>query len=172
MRCNVRESDVPCNVVTLGSMGQKNLTIGSAVGVEEGRVEKMMEMGQARQGVVDETCCQWMIFKTCKGATHPKHEPSGLELEPHAGACDGQVCVTLRKMCVRRGVLSSCSIHPSTSYDRGPRGAMKIATCTCDDHDCCAPSWQTRPLLMEGKAGVTGVLSSAARRLPASVHPS
>ena len=69
MRCNVRESDVPCNVVTLGSMGQKNLTIGSAVGVEEGGVEKMMEMGQARQGVVDETCGQWMILKTCKGAT-------------------------------------------------------------------------------------------------------
>ena len=36
-------------------------------------------MGQAQQGEVDETCCEWMIFKMRKGATH---------LEPHAGACD------------------------------------------------------------------------------------
>ena len=40
-----------------------------------------------------------------------------LGLEPHACACDGQRCATLttlRKMCVRRGVLSSfCSILSS-----------------------------------------------------------
>ena len=39
-------------------------------------------MGQARHGVVDETCCEWMIFEMHNGTTHPKHEPLGLE--PHA----------------------------------------------------------------------------------------
>ena len=38
-------------------------------------------MGQAHQGVVDETCCEWMTCKMRRGAAHPK-------LEPHAGACD------------------------------------------------------------------------------------
>ena len=38
-------------------------------------------MGQAHQGVVDETCYEWMTLQMCKGATHPK-------FEPHAGACD------------------------------------------------------------------------------------
>ena len=45
-------------------------------------------MDQARQGVVDETCCEWMTFKMRKGATPPNHQP--LRLEPHASACDGQ----------------------------------------------------------------------------------
>ena len=38
-------------------------------------------MGQAHQGVADETCCEWMTFRMRKGATHPKRQP-------HAGACD------------------------------------------------------------------------------------
>ena len=33
----------------------------------------MMQMGQARQGVVDEICCEWMTFKVRRGATRPKH---------------------------------------------------------------------------------------------------
>ena len=43
--------------------------------------QKRRNMGQAHQGVVDETCCEWMTFKMRKGATDPK-------LEPHASACD------------------------------------------------------------------------------------
>ena len=35
-------------------------------------------------------------------------------LESHAGACDGQRCPTLRKMCVRRGVLSSLTVACTT----------------------------------------------------------
>ena len=38
-------------------------------------------MGQAHQGVVDETCCEWLTFQMRKAATHPK-------IEPHAGVCD------------------------------------------------------------------------------------
>ena len=64
----------------------------------------MMEMGLERQRVVDETRREWMTFKMRKSATHPKHEP--WILEPHATACDGQMCAT-QKMCVRRGVLFS-----------------------------------------------------------------
>ena len=33
----------------------------------------MMEMGQARQGVVDETCCEWMTFEARRCATRSKH---------------------------------------------------------------------------------------------------
>ena len=33
-------------------------------------------MGQAHQGVVDETSREWMTFTMCKSATHPKLEPS------------------------------------------------------------------------------------------------
>ena len=64
---------------------------------------KMMEMGQARQGVVGET------FTVRSSAKRPKHEP-------HAGACGGQVCATLRSMCVRRGVLSS-PCEPSSDIE-------------------------------------------------------
>ena len=55
--------------------------VGIEVCVVGSGVEKRKEMGQARQEVVDETCCAWMTFKMRKGATHTK-------LEPHAGACD------------------------------------------------------------------------------------
>ena len=62
---------------------------------------KRKELGQAHQGVVDETRCEWMIFKMRKGVTHPK-------LEPHAGACEDLIkSATLRKMCVRQDVLSA-----------------------------------------------------------------
>ena len=36
--------------------------VGSAVGVDGGGGEQMMDMGQAHQGVVDETCCERMTF--------------------------------------------------------------------------------------------------------------
>ena len=41
-----------------------------------------------------------------KGSTHPRHEPSGLD--PHAGACGGQMCATLRKC----GCDDVFSLHP------------------------------------------------------------
>ena len=56
----------------------------------------MMEMGQARRGLVDETCCEWMTFTMRKGATRPKHEPLGLG--PRGCACEGQRCATLTKL--------------------------------------------------------------------------
>ena len=65
----------------------------------------MMKVGQACRGVVNETCSEWMTFECAQGQ-HNSCE----HLEPHACACDGQRCATLttlRKMCVRQGVLSS-----------------------------------------------------------------
>ena len=41
------------------------------------RGTKMLDKGQARRGVVDETCCEWMTSKMRKGAT-PEHAPFGL----------------------------------------------------------------------------------------------
>ena len=40
----------------------------------------MMEMGQGRHGVVDETCCEWMTFKARRCATRPKHVLSCTQL--------------------------------------------------------------------------------------------
>ena len=66
--------------VRSGAQGSPASSHGNEVCVVKGGT-KRKEMGQAYQGVVDETCCEWMTFKMRKGATHPK-------IQPHAGACD------------------------------------------------------------------------------------
>ena len=70
----------------------------SEVGVDGGGAEQKEGNGQAHQEMVDETCGEWMTFKMRKGATHP--DLSRQALEPHASACDCQICATLRNMCV------------------------------------------------------------------------
>ena len=68
----------------------------------------MMKMGQARRGVVDETCCEWMIFKARRCATSPNHVLSHTNVRVKSQRCK-QVRDTdkTEKMCVRRGFLSS-----------------------------------------------------------------
>ena len=48
----------PPGRVAQGGRGLLIPVISSEFGVEGGGVEKKMEMGQARRGVVDETCCE------------------------------------------------------------------------------------------------------------------
>ena len=65
--------------VRSGAQGSPASSHGSEVRVVGGGGRK--GMGQAHQGVVDETCFEGMTFKMRKGATHPKRQP-------HVGACD------------------------------------------------------------------------------------
>ena len=104
--------DASLGLITCERIGFSQTSVRSATRVSpdsshrEVSWDKRTEMGQARQGVVDETRGEWMTYTVCRGASRPKHlEPSSLE--PHASARDGQMCATLRKMCVRRGDLSS-----------------------------------------------------------------
>ena len=71
---------------------------------EEVAWNKIVEMGQARRGVVDEPCCEWMTFEVRKETTQLLSN-----LEPNACASEGQKCATLTtlgQMRVRRGILS------------------------------------------------------------------
>ena len=58
-------------------------------------------MGHAHQGLVDETCCEWM---RCAKVQHIPNL-SRQAFEPHAGACDGQ-SARQRKMRARHSLMA------------------------------------------------------------------
>ena len=66
-------------------------------------------MGQAHQGVVDVTCCEWMTFKMRKGAAQ---SPNLSHTQVRVMMCD-QVRDT-EKMCVRQSVPSSPPVACTT----------------------------------------------------------
>ena len=49
---------------------------------------KMTEMGQARRGVVDDTCCEWMTLKARRCATRPNHVLSHTHVRVRSQRCD------------------------------------------------------------------------------------
>ena len=69
----------------------------------------MMEMGQARRGVVGGTCCEWMTLERRRCATRPNHVLSHTLVRVRSQKCD-----QVRDKTEKHGCATRCSVFPNT----------------------------------------------------------